>query len=288
MPETAPSSREHDTNLVAWFEHVEDSRVEDVFQKSIQVLNEDGFAMAQDAEHDRRYPSLATTHRVGCKGDLKVTLSQMGRTVEVQFHQDLVHENPLGGQHDFDKYAKAPYLLRMAYCKIRNRLDAAWQTMGLTAMQRDDRHITQGQAFICARENELNAFQHRSEKPLPAAYNSVSGARKTLSEQQTVYFNRRGRWIKGTAHHHINNMWWVLLPSGEVENKASFELFHREDLPANLQGRQVPFKDAVARLNRHLAQAVRVEAFEKASAMRDQRKKLERREARRALVAQAA
>lgn len=273
---TTPSITEQDMSTTVWFDSVTDPLIAKAFQCSVRTLRADGFTINNDKAHDALYPSLKGTQKYGRKGVLEVIIERCGRSVKVAFFQNVVHENSHGGQYDFNKYEKAPYLVRLAYLKARNRLDTAWQALGLPCMQTEDQVATRGKAFIERRERELNEFQRWTSKPIPDRYNALSRAKRIIIEGDQVFFSKKGRWLTGTAYHNINNMWWVLDSGSEVHNLASFELIHRGDLNAPLKGRQIEPARAIAQINRKLAQQVAAEAFDRAASLRDRRDQLQR------------
>jgi hypothetical protein len=54
---------------------------------------------------------------------------------------------------------------------------------------------------------------------------------KELKNQEVKYFRcqQTGRLKRGIISHNINNMWWVVVNKGEIQNIANFELFDIEN-----------------------------------------------------------
>lgn len=277
MPGDSPTVHEHDMSLSVWFETPQDSRVRQAYMVALDTLRATGFSMRIKGTFDSQMTLAGWAEGTGNKGDLKVMVECHGRAIEVKFYQDVVMVNRQGGQYDFDRYLKAPYLLKLAYRKMRRRLDLAWQAMGLPVMEKRSCGPMRGMSSIVACEQELNRFQRWAAKPVPGPDNARSQAGNRIAENDVVYFCAGGRWVRGTAFHNINNMWWVLMPGEEVRNIACFELNHRADLPATFQGRQVPERLALAQVKKRLERAVRAEAFGEAAKLRQRRDQIEKK-----------
>jgi hypothetical protein len=92
----------------------------------------------------------------------------------------------------------------------------------------------------------------------------------TVHDGDIVYFpdHATHRFMRGTAYHNINNMWWVCLASGRVTNMASFELYRRQDL-TTLRGRHFRSGTIQEKLKALLSKAVKSQSFERAIVLRD-------------------
>jgi hypothetical protein len=72
-----------------------------------------GFTVERDPWTLERWPSLADKNWSGRKGDLEFIAQTMGRTVTVEFFQNVNVDNPNGGRYDFDKFKRMPRHMRL-------------------------------------------------------------------------------------------------------------------------------------------------------------------------------
>lgn len=268
-----PTFREHDTKLALWLEDPKDPMVVAAFKQAIVVLRGIGFKIGRDPRVERDFACLGPSHRRGRKGDLEVKINHSGRCMEVEFFQNLVVTNRSGGEYDFDKRQKMPYLVGKQYELARRELSDGMVRLGLPALEVEVKR--RGMELIAHRRAELSAF-HRGRmyaKP-PEAYNAESATKQTVADGDRVLFrDYDGRMRGGTAFYNINNMWWVLCPGDVVRNLASFHLWHAKDAPP-LKGRQFSTTEARKRLERVKAKAVEAENYERAAAARDALQKM--------------
>lgn len=264
-----PSFHEHDASLNLWLIDPKDPAITTARNELVKHLRVRGFKIGIDPHTQKYYPSICRDHHRGAKGALEVKVRLSGRCLEIDFFQNIVRENKNGGEYDFSKRSKMPYLVGKLYELERSKIAALFQSLGLPALSLD---ITRtGMDFIQHRRNELEAFQGKGfyDPARRQRYNSESASRTILNDGDEVLFRDEwtGRQWIGHAWHNINNMWWVLLPGGVVRNEASFQL-----LPAAgdaQPGRTFPLKHIEKRLRAELDKAVKGERFERASVLRD-------------------
>ena len=85
------------------------------FKDLMRFLGTIGFYVGEDKEIKKNFHSLNKTHRAGGFGDLQFKARYGENIFEIEFFQDVFHENPCGGFYDFDKYEKMPYLIQKRY-----------------------------------------------------------------------------------------------------------------------------------------------------------------------------
>lgn len=266
--EQYPSFHEHDTSLMLWLEDPKDPAITGARDTVVKHLRSRGFHVCLDKRIKQQYPILRRYHHEGRKGLLQFKLRLSGRCLELTFFQNVVRENRYGGEHDFDKRRKMPYLIGKQYEAERNAI--ALMMVGLGYSLQLEQHRT-GNALIEFRRAELTDFQGPQFYARKwESYNIKSAAGREISDGDCVYFRHwDGRLRRGIGYRNINNMWWVLLPCGDVENIGAHGLWHREDLPCGLRGRMFKPNDIEKRLRRKLKQAIASESFERAAVIRD-------------------
>ncbi|PUA17309.1 hypothetical protein [Glaciimonas sp. PCH181] len=221
MSNGAPRFTEHDTSLNLWLDDPKDPAVKATRDQLVDHLSARGFHIENDQSVDAL---IRDDYHTGNKGALEFNLNLCGRHLEIIFFQNVVRENRAGGEYDFDKREKMPFLIGMQYELERAKIATLMAGLGYALQVKVKR---QGMAEITHRRDEL-AEQHRGiYDKQPESRNSTTATKDTVRDGDAIYFrNHDKRWFSGTAYYHINNMWWVLLPCGEVMNIASFELRH--------------------------------------------------------------
>lgn len=266
-----PSFNEHDTKLLVWWESPNDGVCESVRNALIKHLRARGFRIGIDPDTRKHYRSICRNHHKGVKGGLEVKVRLSGRCLEIQFFQNIAFSNTNGGEYDFDRRARMPYLIGKQYELERAKIAALFASLGLPTLNLDTR--LGGAEFIAQQRAELEAFQGAGfyAREIPR-YNKLSAANRELAEGDTVYFfgphGSGGAIRRGIAIHNINNMWWVMLPGDGRANVGSFKLYHRTDF-AELPRRLFTPREQAARIRNRLAAAVEAQRFECAIGLRD-------------------
>lgn len=269
MNRDQPTFYEHDTALSLWLMDPKDPAIVAARDAVVANLRARGFSMRLDAKVKEQYPSISRNFHEGSKGKLEVKIELGGRHLQILFFQNVVRENKSGGQHDFGRRHKMPYLIGKQYEVERAHIAACMRVMGLPALQLEDR--SRGMALIERRREELcdfhgNDFYDRQWE----SYNIRSYAGRALSDGDTVYFrNRSGRMQRGICFRALNNMWLVLLPCRTVLNIACFELAHRQDIAPPPSGRWFHIDHRERKIHSRLKRAIDAQDFERAALVRD-------------------
>lgn len=210
------------------------------FLNAMKFLGSIGFYVSEDKEVKKRYPTLSDTHREGGFADLRFKAGYSANVFCIKFYQDVYHKNPHGGYYDFDRYEKMPYLIRKRFDWTVCKLTAYFEGCGFTVEQEKK---CRGKDFIV--QSYIKSWHHPQDKPFPLSEiegqtaegrNSEDAQGRILHNGEVKYFRDfNGYLCRGKVYHNISNMWWVLLPSGDVRNKAAFELFDWE--AAEVKGR---------------------------------------------------
>lgn len=258
-----PSFTEHDTSLNLWLDDPADPAVKATHDALVDHLRGRGFDIELDQKVD---PIIREGYHRGNKGALEVTIRRCGRCVELAFFQNVVRENRNGGEYDFDKRQKMPFLLGKLYELERGKIGAMMAGLGFPLIIKPKR---KGMAWVDHRRAELAAFHRNHYAQPPETYNTVSAVKGvSVYDGSTVYFRSWSkRWQIGVAFHNINNMWWVLLPCGTVTNIASFDL-HLTKPDANLKVRYFNDDDRKKRQMASLQRADKIKETNKIEALR--------------------
>lgn len=270
-PSTCPVFAEHDTSLSVWLEDPKDPKVAQIRNDIVSHLRSRGFRVRIDAHTLKHYRSIAKDHHEGRRGDLEFKLRLNGRTIELAFFQNVVCENKNGGQYDFERRKKMPYLLGKAYEAERRSI--AKLILDRHGLELQVTPRLRGMAFIESRRAQLTSFQganfYARESP---SYNVQSHGGRVLRDGDPVYFLQSHRLHSGVAFRNINSMWWVLLPCGSVWNAACHEIWHRDEMPNDakiLRGRKFTEPEIDKRMRCALAKAIEQERYERAVIIRD-------------------
>jgi len=222
-----PSIRTHDTSVNMTWEYKPAWRWQDVLKEPagqalvaiVKLLRSLGWKVRKDKEVPA---SIRNGFRIARKGSLFCYIDQGGRCCKVEAFTEYNRKNQNGGRYDFDKLEKMSYLDRMRWVTVRSKIIALFP--GAIVTSSDERFI--GIEWIQSRREEgCHAHVITPGESNQPPYNRKASDGTLLVDAQPVNFFRCGRIQSGIAFHNINNMWWVLLPSGEIRNIASFDLF---------------------------------------------------------------
>lgn len=266
-----PTFFEHDTSLSLWLDDPKDPMVRKARDEVVRLLRSLGWRVQLDTHTKKHYLAISKDHHHAKRGDLQAQIQASGRTMKIEFFQDVVHENRNGGRYDFDKRQKMPYLIGLQYEATVRKVAACIEGLGLPKLQREVK--LRGQALIDSRRDELLRFQGPRfyDADQYPAYNCTAADKSQLRDGQRVWFiaewGPTGRWMSGVAYRNINNMWWVLMPCGSVRNEASSRLHSTP--PADPRGRHFSAKDRIKWIERLKDRAAKAEQFERAAKLRD-------------------
>ncbi|XRK15930.1 hypothetical protein Dip510_001571 [Elusimicrobium posterum] len=208
--------------------------------------------------------------------ELEFTAEMYPTGFRIQFFQNVNFENKHGGKYDFDKYEKMPYLTKKRFLLTCNEIisftqkelniaDSGYEYEAVSAEDYIKRDYVKAH---WRKETDIN-FDLNNTPSDDYKSNITDKHGKEIKQGDIKYFvGYNGRYNRGRAYHHINNMWWVILNDTDFANKACFEL---EDKPAVVKGRF--HKNTAKRIKEELQKSINNLDFEKSIVLRDLLKK---------------
>lgn len=192
-----------------------------------------GFEVVVHPRTLKEYPSIAENYFYGKKGDLEFKAERYPAGFKIEFYQNIVFENNNGGEYDFYKYEKMPYMLKLM---VRNETSKIVQFL----KQKDVQDNTETKYKLA--EDKIKQYYVKSwnhpQKDMNFRLSDLDGAtgkptyntkdrdgNEVLNGQIKYFRDYDGRLMRCKAYHNINNMWWCIISDTECTNKASFELF---------------------------------------------------------------
>lgn len=262
MQKKAGTFHIHDAGIHAWTEQKDDWAS---YREIRKTLREAAFVFHDDPRIRNNYPTLKQSRHAGSRRDLHFASEIYPAGFRFEFYGDVVRDNRHGGRYHFDKLEKMPYLRRQMAILVLRKISARLKELGF---QDATKPVPEdSMEFVRNERADLEAFQGAGfyKRPLEA-YNAEDADGILLKDGDVRYFRtRNGRLLRGTAWHHINNMWWVVVNRRHVENIASFRLFAYD---AARHGRKV-HPEGRQRIKAALKRASENEDFERAIRIRD-------------------
>lgn len=205
-----------------------------LFDETMSFLGQCNFYVGKDKRIEREFKILSKDHRQGRSGSLEFKAERYQRGFKITFYQNVVFENPHGGEYDFGKREKMPYLIGKQYELVTKKLSDFLVAKGAL---NDTKSVCKTAAdFI--KSDYVNSFHHPQitmdfslshldGTGIECEYNARDRDGKILINGEIKYFRdgRSGYLCRGKIYHNINNMWWVIVDKYRVRNVASFELF---------------------------------------------------------------
>lgn len=220
------------------------NEISDFFKQIMRFMGQLGFYVVKDKEIKKYYKTLEDKYRYGRYKDLEFKAQYYPSGIEIVFFQNLNYENPNGGYYDFYKYEKMPYLIKKQYELTEIKLCEFLKLHGFE-IENARKKPKKGMEFII--NDYITQWHHPQKEKFEISeiegqtyeiYNSQDRDGNTIYNGQIKYFRdyHNGYVYRGTVYYNINNMWWVLLPSGEIKNIASAGLFDLKD--TDFRGRE--------------------------------------------------
>lgn len=242
-----------------------------VFEKLRALLWRRGFALKIDPHIKKDYPSLAKTKEYyhAQKGKLEARLECHRAISHIEFYQNVVFENPAGGQYDFDRVQKMPYLVRVLFLLERGRITSLLKSLGLADTSDPTtfptpNHEVMHRIKTCGHWHGEDLFGWR---PRPGSYGADKerNSKQLLPGETKFYYHwATKRLSRGVIWYNLNNMWYVV-SGNQVKNIANFDLFDfSPDLPRR---RAMPTEPERRRenLTSKLTATIKAKDFKKAS-----------------------
>ncbi len=247
----------------------------EVMDPLIRFLRQAGWSVRRDEEVHRRWRILSRRHRHCRLGDLEAKLSLTGVHLEFEMFQNVANvENPSGGQYDYRKMQRMPYLLRKA-AELTQRRIVEFLARGYGYDVSPRRDVYPGVGGPRALDwvlDQIRSCEWHYKPELDRCDWHNDGNRKSadgalIEHGQEVWLaDSKGRWLKGRAFYALNNMWWVVLGPYAWSKTGSFHLYTRP--PVNVRLRDNT-KLRQRRLREESEHAVKREDFERAIVLRD-------------------
>lgn len=189
-----------------------------------------GFIVGEDQSVSK---NIRNDYIKGNKGSLEIKGNIYPAGCKIDFYQNINFENRNGGEYDFNKYKKMPYLIRLQLINTCNKTIKFLQSIGLTykptyhpktAVDKLKRDYVESchhpQKDMNFNLDDLNGITSES-------YNNKDRDKNIIYNGEVKYFRGfDGCLNRGKTYHNINNMWWVITDKYTIQNIASFELFN--------------------------------------------------------------
>jgi len=201
-----------------------------ILHRVFNFMRDRGFTI----ENDMKVPkSIRKNHFRGYKGELKFKADRYPRGFKIEFYQEINYENRHGGEYDFDKFEKMPYLVKLRWINETNKISKFLNKLGV----KDDTKIDYKRAEDIIKRHFVECWHHPQEnmefnlseldgKTADASYNNKDRDGNTIYNGEVKYFRHwDGRLWRGKVYYNLNNMWWVIVNEKEYRNIANFNLF---------------------------------------------------------------
>lgn len=225
-----------------------------ILHRVLNFMKERGFEVGRDPRIMKYYECLNKDRWYGKKDGLEFKAERYPRGWRIEFYQSINFENKNGGEYDFDKFEKAPYLIRLRWIVETKKMAEFIESIvpGIKNSSKIDYKLAEDKI-----KNYYVEEWHHSQKDMNFDLSSLDGLegdeeyrrrnyqhnckdrdKKVIVNGLIKYFyGYKGRLQRGKVYHNINNMWWVILNDTDYTNIASFELF--DPAPEDFKRRRI-------------------------------------------------
>jgi len=255
----------YDSNIDLSCDSPDESR--SFFHRLCRLLRRNGFVVGPDPRIEKNYKSLTKSHRAGNHSDLKFKAEFFPVGTRFEFYQSLVIENQNGGEYDFDKLKKMPYLVWLRFHWTINLMSEFLQSQGFVRQQRfSDWHADPLRAFNVGWES--HNFPRDDTGWVQDEYLRKCGWHRddddgvTIHSGQDRFIRINGRYVRVRAYGGINSMWHCLAPG-----------IHRQEHATSLhstfpgRGRHFEPREQEKTIDRKLKEAVQDRKYLRAHAI---------------------
>jgi hypothetical protein len=198
------------------------------------MMRDRGFQIGRDSRIEKDYKCLTKDHWYGRKRDLEFKAERYRAGFALKFYQNINFENRHGGEYDFEKYEKMPYMIKLLFRNEVRYIKEFLESLGCE----DNSKPVFKYATDKVKYHLLDLWNHPQKtmeefelldldgQTCEGSYNHTDRDKKVIYNGQIKYFRHwNGRLMRGKVYHNINNMWGVILNAYEYTNIANFELF---------------------------------------------------------------
>lgn len=205
-----------------------------VLHRVLNYIKTLGFEVGKDLRIEQHFKCLTKDHWYGRKGNLEFKAERYPAGFRIEFFQNVVFENQCGGEYDFDKYGKMPYLIRLSMVVTLNHVEEFLNSLGIATTGKkstDDFKLAEDKVKFhyvdsCHHEQKDMNFNLCDVKHNEPDYNCHDRDKKRIENGQVKYFrDYSGRLNRGVVFHNLNSMWWVITNKYDYTNISSYRLF---------------------------------------------------------------
>jgi hypothetical protein len=202
-------------------------------------------------------------HKVAYKGDVVFCLECMSSQIEVQFGD----VKNLWKDWEFNFWSltddRSKPLTYLEAKRIELEVNKLISIFPQEKIVENERSKFTGEQFIIKNKKDSCRSYHKEKldelgldgvvyqmSDYDHSQNSSDRDKKKINCGELKYFYGYGKRLKcGKIYHNINNMWWVLLPCGNVDNISSFKLF---DFNGESRRKELTKEEKINRLEKEL------------------------------------
>ena len=248
----------------------------ETYNRIKDLLANYGYTVGKDPRIERDYKVLSNLHNYGRYGDLEFKSHVYLAGCQFEFYQNLVVVNSNGGEYDFDKREKMPYLVGLRWQHTINKIKEYLLSAGFTD--------TSEQVFAPASDPlkwfnqhwDPNRFNRRpdgwpDDKKLNCWSRRDADGNTVSTGDLRWARDVRGYFLQGRIYDGINGRWQLVYGPG-INDYRYFsvgELFTYQPSLPRKKSRRAEYV-----LQKLIEAAVKAENFEKAAVLRDVRNAL--------------
>lgn len=236
-----------------------------LYEQIKKLLKKSGFSWKRDPDILKNYPVIAKFHHYGKRDNLEFKSAIHPAAIEITFFQNINFENKAGGYYDFNKISKMPYLTRLRFQWVYQKI----KTFLFKSNYQDITDYVPTKAYDAVMHHrwKLEKTHHKYYDNILNCNRIDNNGNKLSDGELRYYYGWSGGYLQcGRVYHNINNMWWVVNNDSSYTNIAAFALFSWQ---RGLKRKFFTKSERQNKITRLLNQSIQNQNFEKSIIYRD-------------------
>jgi len=207
-----------------------------LFDDTMKFLGSIGFYVGKDKKIEKDFKCLSKDHRQGRYADLEFKARRYPAGFEIMFYQNVIFENRNGGEYDFDKLDKMPYLIKKQFELTIKKLSKFIELYAVCKTEPKYKYAVDKIKYNCVKswhypQKDMNFELSELDGDVSNyPYNSLDRDGKVIRNGDIKYFRDYNGYLqRGKVYRDINANYMVMVDNKNIRFVLAKELFDLTD-----------------------------------------------------------